>query len=449
MCFLFCTFVPNLYTMKKNLLIIASLLTIFVIGCKPRIIEPDEPTPSQDTIRDTTARDTTPVDTIPQDTILRVDTVSIDTIAFDSVINLENNRVVCSYVEWYGKYLPDANKVTNICYAFAELYVRDGVYQKFDLSGKNYSQFKRVIKLKEKNPNLKVQISFSHVCENSDNSQGGGFSMMAKSQEQMSQFAHDCKVFCQENNLDGVDIDWELPGLSWSGHACDPAVDIYNYTKLMKTLRDTLPFGEYLLTYAGYPKDMQKVSGGWQFIDNIAVEPYVDWFNVMTYDMGHGTIPHNAMKCGDADWDIWNMYNQFNKKGYPMDKMVLGIAFYGRCNFDTKPECYDYNVIAGQIKNGIWERKYHPLWNVPYVVKDGKMLCSYDDEQSIAYKANWANLHGLRGFMWWAQGGDDSKGTLTTACWNGMKTETQHWQYMIYHLSDSTQVKTEPMQILD
>ncbi|MBQ0119307.1 MAG: hypothetical protein KBS42_06050 [Bacteroidales bacterium] len=431
--------------MKKDLLLILAVCAAFVAACKPHIINPEEPDPKKDdTIHDTIH------DTIREDTIVRVDTISIDTITYDTTINLNNDRVVCSYVEWYGNKLPDPSKVTNICYAFAELYVRDGVYQKFDLSGKNWNQFKRVIKLKEKNPNLKIQISFSHVCENDDNFQGGGFSMMAKSEEQMARFAHDCKEFCREWNLDGIDIDWELPGLSWSGHACDPAVDTENYTRLMKLLRDSLPFGEYLLTYAGYPKDMQQIEGGWRFINNIEVEPYVDWFNVMTYDMGHGKIPHNAMKCPDADWDIWNMYNQFNKKGYPMHKMVLGIAFYGRCNFDEKPECYDYNVIAGQIKNGVWTSKYHPLWNVPYVIdRSGNVLCSYDDERSIAYKANWANLHNLRGFMWWAQGGDDTKGTLTTACWNGLKTETQKWQYMIYHLSDSTQVQSKPIQIFD
>lgn len=440
--------------MKKQILWVAGLLATMVIACSPDANNPNPPTPGPDTTRtDTTHKDTT--DTIRHDTIPTIDTIRTDTMEFDSIVNLDNDRVVCSYVEWYcrsnnlikGLY----NYVTNICFAFAELYVKDGVYQKFDLSGGSsaWTLFKQVVALKEKKPDLKIQVSFSHVVENSDNSQGGGFSAMAKSQEQMSHFAHDCKEFCKKWNIDGIDIDWELPGISWSGHACDPAVDTENYVKLMKTLRDTLPFGEYLLTYAGYPKDKEQVSGGWQFIDNMAVEPYVDWFNVMTYDMGSGinSTPHNAIDAtggGSFDWDIKHMYNEFNKLGYPMHKMVLGLAFYGRVQYDEKPQTYDYWQIEQNIKKGTWTRYFHNVWKVPYVRGGGKMICSYDDPESIAYKGKWAMDRGMRGFMWWAQGGDNDKRDLTRASWNALKTRTDHYRYYIYHLSDSTTIVTEP-----
>ncbi len=439
---------------KQHILWILSVITVMVMACKPKPVNPPEdPQPGSDTTKqDTTKQDTTKHDTIP--IIPTIDTVRIDTVTFDSVINLTNDRVVCSYVDWYcdqNKVLGLYKYVTHICFAFAELYVVDSVYQKFDLSGgtSSWNLFKKVVALKQKNPDLKIQLSFSHVVENTDeNSQQGGFSAMAKSQEQMSHFAHDCKEFCKKWNLDGIDIDWELPGLSWSNHACDPAVDTENHVKLMKTLRDTLPAGEYLLTYAGYPKDKRKITGGWQFVDNKAVEPYVDWINVMTYDLGSGSHPHSAMYCTAADWDILRTWQAFNAIGFPMNKMVLGIPFYGRVSFDSKPEVYDYYIIQNNLSSGKWTRKYHNLWQVPYVVdKSGSMICSYDDAQSIAYKANWAISKGMRGLMWWSQGGDDGKKTLTQACWNGMKTERQTWQYYIIHLSDSTTITTEPVYI--
>ncbi len=84
--------------------------------------------------------------------------------------------------------------------------------------------------------------------------------------------------------IDGVDMDWEFR-LSWSGDpiAYDVAVDVANHVLLMKQLRETLG-NQYLLTYAGYCMDKQQVPGGWRYIDIAAVEPYVDFVNIMTYD---------------------------------------------------------------------------------------------------------------------------------------------------------------------
>lgn len=437
--------------MKKQLFCIAMIVAAVIIGCDPVNPVPDPDPHHEDTVP---AVDTT-------DTVVptpKIDTVRIDTCAFDSVVDLTNDKVVCSYVEWYynsGRQPLSGlqNYVTHICFAFAELYVVDSVYQKFDLSGGSsaWTVFKSVLKLKDKNPDLKIQISFSHVVENNDNSQGGGFSAMAKSQEQMSHFAHDCKVFCDTWGLDGIDVDWELPGISWSNHACDPLVDTENYTKLMKTLRDTLPFGQYLLTYAGYPKDKRRAEGGqgWEFVDNAAVEPYVDWINVMTYDLGSATsgTPHSAMTAS-ADWDINRMLRTFKGIGFPTNKIVLGMPFYGRWSFDDEPYVYDYWQIENNIKSGLWTRHYNKQWQTPYVTdKSNKMICSYDDEESIAYKSQWVKDNGLRGFMWWSQGGDTAGKKLTKACWNGMKKETQHWQYFRYHLSDSTIVVSDTIRI--
>ena len=46
-----------------------------------------------------------------------------------------NGRVALGYVTYYGKVLPDRTYMTHINYAFAELYIKNNVYQKFDLQG--------------------------------------------------------------------------------------------------------------------------------------------------------------------------------------------------------------------------------------------------------------------------------------------------------------------------
>ncbi len=82
-------------------------------------------------------------------------------------------------------------------------------------------------------------------------------------------------------------MDWEFPGLSWSGdpNAYDATVDVANHVLLMRQLRETLGT-QYLLTYAGYCMDKQPITGGWRYIDIAAVAPpYVDFVNIMTYDL--------------------------------------------------------------------------------------------------------------------------------------------------------------------
>ena len=66
-----------------------------------------------------------------------------------------NGRVALGYVTYYGKMLPDPTYMTHINYAFAELYVKNNVYQKFDLQG-DKERFNQVKKLKERNSNLKI-----------------------------------------------------------------------------------------------------------------------------------------------------------------------------------------------------------------------------------------------------------------------------------------------------
>ena len=129
--------------------------------------------------------------------------------------------------------------------------------------------------------------------------------------------------------LDGIDLDWEFPGLSWSGQAVDKAVDTQNHILLMKQLRETLG-KEYLLTYAGYVMDKQNVSGGFRYIDIKALDEIVDYVNLMTYDMDDAGDPHNALNCPSAYWDITRTWNAYVAAGATPSKLVLGIPFYGR-----------------------------------------------------------------------------------------------------------------------
>lgn len=67
-------------------------------------------------------------------------------------------RVALGYVTYYGTSIPDAKYLTHINYAFAELYVKNGIYEKFGLQG-DKSRFDKVKKIKSQYPHVKILLS--------------------------------------------------------------------------------------------------------------------------------------------------------------------------------------------------------------------------------------------------------------------------------------------------
>lgn len=331
-------------------------------------------------------------------------------------------RVCLAYCTWYGSQMPRPDLVTHINYAFAEVYVTaDGVYNGFKLQGSE-SRFARVVALKEQNPDLKICISFSHTVENSDNRQGGGFSAIAANADARRQFALDCLAFVQKWGIDGVDLDWEFPGLSWSGAASNPAIDTPNYTLLMKQLRATLG-PDRLLTFAGYVMDRQRTAqGGYRYIDIAAVMPYVDFVNIMTYDMDAAPHYQSALVSPESYYDCKRAVGTYASLGVPYEKMLLGIPFYVRHSFDGQSTIIDYRRLSSLNSNFVVDN-WNDAASSPYVTYKGEFYGSYDNPRSIAVKGRWMAALGLRGMLYWEVGEDDADYTLSRAVWNAVKAD--------------------------
>ena len=331
--------------------------------------------------------------------------------------NRVEGRAVIAYVTYYGSGLPDPSLITHINYAFAELYVKDGKYNGFKLQG-SQSRFNSVVALKKKNPKLKILLSFTNGVANSDNAAGEGFSVLAASELMRKAFAEDCLKFCKDKGIDGIDIDWEYPGLGWSGQACDPANDTKNHVLMMQQLRETLG-DEYLLTYAGYVTDKRAVDGGFKYMDIKALDKIVDYVNIMTYDFDEGKRPHNGMQASHAYWDIYRTYNAYKDAGATLSKLVLGIPFYGRISFSSSPGAWTYKKIitlSGDYSIDHWD----DTAKVPYVMYKGAKYCYYDNPRSIAYKADWALDRNFYGLFYWENDQDDDNFTLRKAVWDGV-----------------------------
>ena len=328
-------------------------------------------------------------------------------------------RHATAYVTYYGSLTPDPEVMTHINYAFAELYVRDGVYQGFKVQG-NLSRFEQIASLKNQNPDLKICLSFSHTVANNDNKQDGGFSAMCKSEAGRRAFAEDCLAFLKKYNLDGVDLDWEFPGLSWSGAACDPSCDTDNYVLLVKQLRETLGTS-YTISYAGYCSDKTSVSGGYRYVDIKGMDPYVDYVNIMAYDLDEAPHHHSALNDTRAYKDCNRAVNAYLTAGVSPDKLVLGLPFYGRHSFSTSPTAISYKKILQldryQYRRNQWDDKA----SCPFVATmGGAFYCGYDNPRSIGLKGAWVREKGMLGLMYWEYDQDDTKGTLRKAVWNAV-----------------------------
>src|SRR6185503_913630 len=157
-----------------------------------------------------------------------------------------------------------------------------------------------------------------------------GFSDAALSAQSRNAFADSVVALLREYSLDGVDIDWEYPGQSVAGIKSRPE-DKQNFTALLQTLRARLG-SRYLLTIASADREY------FDFTEMDKLHVYLDYINVMTYDFfnaltpttGHHAglyaSPHAAPTDRNADASI----KQHLAAGIPPDKLVLGVAFYGR-----------------------------------------------------------------------------------------------------------------------
>jgi len=304
----------------------------------------------------------------------------------------ESNKIVAAYVTANSNRLPSPKYVTHINYAFGK--VDMNTFDKVNIA--NIKALENMVALKSENPNLKVILSIGGWT-------AGGFSEMASNATCRTSFINDCANKCEKYNLDGIDIDWEFPGSSSAGIVSSPN-DKQNLTLLMKGLREALGDSK-VLTYAS--------DAGAKYANFKEVTQYLDFVNVMVYDLGRPPY-HNAAlyPSSMSNFSVEQAVNAHKNAGVPVNKIVLGIPFYGHGS--TALGVSDYVLFRELYKYDKYEHRRDQVAKVPYIVNgDGQMLVTYDDEESIELKCKYALNKGLRGVMYWEYSYDDSNETLT------------------------------------
>ena len=312
----------------------------------------------------------------------------------------DDGSVVAAYVTGWNEVmeLPDCSVLTHINYAFGS------VNKTFDgVTIHRPDRLRQLAGLK-KDHKIYVVLSIGGWT-------AGGFSEMASTDKRRKAFAKDCKRIVKEYDLDGIDIDWGYPSSSEAGISSSPA-DIDNFTLLMKELRKALG-KDYLLSCATIADA--------RFVDFKAIEPYVDLVNIMMYDVGNPPYHHAALYRSEMSGRVTaqEAFQLHLDADIPAHKLVLGVPFYGR-----SVNGFGDTVYGALMKRTDVTRMWDDIAKAPYLVNsDGEMVCSYEDEESLAWKCRFIKETGMRGAMYWEYRCDDKAGTLRNAVWKGVMNE--------------------------
>jgi chitinase len=248
--------------------------------------------------------------------------------------------------------------------------------------------------------------------------------------------------FVDHHQLDGLDIDWEYPGLPGSTQHFRPE-DKQNYTLLLKELRARF---DELEKQLHRPLFLTIATGASpEFLAHTEmdkVQQYVDTINLMTYDYyepdsdpttGHHaplfTNPADPKKVS-ADASV----KQYEQAGVSPGKIVLGVPFYGHVwgqvpsanhglfqpGKNVKQAWMQYGGLDAMFKNG-FVRYWDPVAKAPYLYNAEKQtFVSYDDPESVILKCNYVLENKLRGVMFWDYE-SDTTGTLLDAVNAGLR----------------------------
>lgn len=364
------------------------------------------------------------------------DTVSVSTESTDS------SKKIISYIRTWplGSTIEDqknfhfwkaddiqGDKLTTLNIAFAHIKNGTDLYIADEVAGVDDSPhftnlFEEIAKLQEKYPKLRINLCIGGWG-------AGGFSEMASSEKTRNEFVANVMTWVKNYKFKGIDIDWEYPVNGGWGVIKSSPQDKQNFTLLLKTLREKMDeYGKQ----AGIKMELSFAAAAspayltWIEPKNVAV--IVDYVKVMCYDYyggwssttgHHANLFANSAKPGDLNIDM--VMKNYIKAGFPRQKLILGVPFYGRAwkgvgnknngLFQTyKESAYPDGITYPDIVAKLTEAEgFKRYWDdqakAPFLY-NGDIFVTFEDAQSLKEKMKYIKDQGLGGVMIWEYGHD-------------------------------------------
>ncbi|VUC21227.1 unnamed protein product [Clonostachys rosea] len=318
----------------------------------------------------------------------------------------------------YGRY-------THVVFRFATIDPRT-----FKVSaGNSPDDIQRLAGTKRVHPNIKVWIAIGGWAFSDPGPTRTTFSSLAASTENTTTFLDSLVSMLTEYRLDGVEIDWEFPGVDDRGGRPE---DYKNQVEFMSRLRSTL-------------KNVQKgvsmaIPATYKYLkvfDVRSLEPYVDWFSLMSYDL------HGSWDIIDKSTGPWaNSHTNMTEIQLALDllwrndisptKVTMAMSFHGRSFTLTDPNCHHLGCLVssggnpgqcsgtvgilhhGEIERIIQKNHLEPTLHPEHAVKTvswGNQWVSYDDADTWRLKGNIARSQCINSFAVRALNNDNSNET--------------------------------------
>jgi chitinase len=231
-----------------------------------------------------------------------------------------------------------------------------------------------------------------------------------------------------KHKIDGIDLDWEYPGQRGDNNKFRPE-DKENFTAILKLLREKLDAlandsKKYLLTIAtgADPKYLEHTNMK-------EAHQYLDFINIMTYDFftggssqtGHHSNLFQSKFNTTSRVNAADAIEVYIAAEIPIEKIVLGVPFYGRYWTKTNPKnnglyqnstgkkgSYNYKMIAENIKNKTYTSYWDEKAKAPYIWrKSDSLFLTYENPKSLKIKIDFVKSKKMGGIMFWQFNGDN------------------------------------------
>ena len=342
----------------------------------------------------------------------------IGLLAFSRNPSKKRKPVIIGYVGGYRGLIPtdsiDVWRLSHINYAFVD--IKDNRAWLHN-EATDTINLRKLSEMRGLNPELKVLISIGGWTWSKN------FSDAVLTDTSTQNFASSEVAIVAKYNLDGVDIDWEYPGMIGDSNTYRPE-DKQGYTNLFRHLRADLDSLSKITRMKYYVTTA--VGGSQDYIDHTEmdkVQQYTDYINVMSYDYAGGSDSlsnhHTNLFVSSGDTNQYSAdrsIRAFLAAGVPPSKIVIGVAFYGKgwqMTSNANNGLYQralkgargggFTFLKDSLvdKNG-FTRYWDDRAKAPYLFNEDKRLfISYDDEQSVAEKCKYVKKHHLAGAMFW------------------------------------------------
>ena len=311
--------------------------------------------------------------------------------------------------------------LTHVNYAFVQIV--DGecaLYDSWAALEKDGGNFAHIAEFKQTWPDVKVLMSIGGWTLSEP------FSDVALTEESRETFVSSCVDFMTTHGFDGIDVDWEYPvgGGLYDGRPEDKE----NYTLLLQDFREALgPQGILTIAAPGGPSTIENM-------DLPALAEPLSFINLMAYDFNgswSSVTGHNAALYGDLSVDTATQ--TYLAAGVPPEKLVIGVAFYGRGFAATsglgqpftgvpagtwEDGVFDYKDLVSRLADPEWVVSWDDTAKVPTAYSGTQqVLISYDDTQSIEAKLDYIDDQGLRGVMAWELSADGGVLSAQLGAW--------------------------------